>query len=107
MIKIRFLERKKGIYRVEFDGHAGYDIEGQDIVCAAVSALAITISQAIEKLDKGKFGQYRGRLWLELRNDEIDDKTNLLLETLLDGVLAIYKEYPDYLDIYVEEEVKK
>lgn len=30
--------------RVRIDGHAGYAPEGQDIVCAAVSALAYTLA---------------------------------------------------------------
>ncbi len=36
-------------------GHAGYAEEGQDIVCAAVSALIITTVNSLEKFTDDKF----------------------------------------------------
>ena len=35
-----------------FEGHSGYDVEGKDIVCAAISALAITAVNALESVAK-------------------------------------------------------
>ena len=52
-IKVR---KKNGSY-VEFisKGHAGYAEAGQDIVCAAVSALIITTVNSLEKFTDDKF----------------------------------------------------
>lgn len=36
-------DRTEGAYSVEIHGHAGYAPQGQDIVCAAVSALALAL----------------------------------------------------------------
>ena len=52
-IKVR---KKNGSYE-EFisKGHAGYAEAGQDIVCAAVSALIITTVNSLEKFTDDKF----------------------------------------------------
>lgn len=51
MIRINIVRDRKGIIR-EFSvrGHAGAGMEGEDIVCAAVSAVAYTAAGALEEL---------------------------------------------------------
>lgn len=44
MIEIVF---KPNIYELEITGHAGADVKGKDIVCAAVSSLFYTLGQAV------------------------------------------------------------
>ena len=43
MINITF---KPNTYELEITGHAGHDVKGKDIVCAAVSTLFYTLGQA-------------------------------------------------------------
>ncbi len=47
MIKIEMMDTDKG-YSLAANGHAGYAPAGQDIVCAAVSALAQTLANKVE-----------------------------------------------------------
>ena len=57
---------KVTIYKNEFDecvgfrayGHAGYDDEGYDIVCAAISVLTINTMNAIEAFTEEEIGYY-------------------------------------------------
>ena len=48
MIKFRFLKRDGVFYGFEETGHAGYAESGDDIVCAAVSAMTMLVINAIE-----------------------------------------------------------
>ncbi len=48
MIKITFLKRDGVYYGFREVGHAGYDESGNDIVCAAVSAMTMLVVNAIE-----------------------------------------------------------
>lgn len=55
MIQIRF-EEKDGCIGVTAEGHAGYAPKGQDIVCAAYSALMVTLAAQVNELkEKGYF----------------------------------------------------
>ena len=42
MIKVTLYHKEDHVYRVSLLGHAGYAEHGEDIVCAAVSSMAIT-----------------------------------------------------------------
>ena len=48
MIKFTFFKRDGVYYGFEEQGHAGYAESGDDIVCAAVSAMTMLIVNAIE-----------------------------------------------------------
>ena len=48
------IEVKRGTDRITIKGHAGYADAGNDIVCAAVSALAQTLIRSIEDLTETK-----------------------------------------------------
>ena len=48
MIKFKFLKRDGVYYGFEETGHAGYAESGDDIVCAAVSAMTMLVINAIE-----------------------------------------------------------
>ncbi len=47
MIKVIY-DRERSL--VTIDGHAGWDKDGRDIVCAAVSAITYTIANAIDNM---------------------------------------------------------
>ena len=42
MIKVNVKKNNGIINELVIKGHAGYDVHGKDIVCAAVSSMAIT-----------------------------------------------------------------
>jgi len=87
-------------------GHAGYAKRGQDIVCAAVSALTINTINSIEnftdntyKLDNSASGLIKFKF-----TSDSDEKGQLLLNALCLGITEIYKEYNGkYLQVYFKE----
>lgn len=49
MIQVTILrDREKLVKGIEINGHAGYAEYGQDVICAAVSALALNMANSVE-----------------------------------------------------------
>ena len=97
MIRISFLYNEaKSITGFEFKGHAGFAESGQDIVCAAVSALVFNTMNSIETFTSSDFDvkmdEKKGHIYFKM-NSEPDDKTELLLKSLNLGVREIQKSY--------------
>ena len=88
-------------------GHAGYAEEGSDIICAAVSALAVNTINAIEQFTEDPFEVEEaedGGL-LRIRFSEVpDEKTQLLMDSLVLGIGNIEAEYGnEYITLLLEE----
>jgi len=75
-------------------GHAGFAAFGKDIVCASVSVLVINTLNAIEKFagEKAEVKAEDGIIECHFPN-EINDRTKLLLDTMLMGLKDIEKNY--------------
>lgn len=93
-------------YRVE--GHANFAEYGQDIVCAAVSALAQTTLLSLAEVCglkddiKYKIDDNRGFLSVDLPIDieqSILEKTQIVLETFILGIKSIIESYPEYVKL--------
>ena len=102
-IKVR---KKDGSYE-EFisKGHAGYAEAGQDIVCAAVSALIITTVNSLEKFTDDKFDvkENDGFVSIDFRNN-LSERGMLLMDSLLLGLTEIAGSYNNrYLTVKVKE----
>ncbi len=103
-------ERKDGEWKsFTLDGHAEYGETGTDIVCAALSVLAINTVNCLEELLQER---------IEVETDDRDDgamlrcsfpdrpseKASLLVDCLLVGVRDAYRQYgPEYLDYEIRE----
>lgn len=102
MIRVRAV-KKHGRYRsFMIDGHAGYAEAGEDIVCAAVSALVINAINSIEQFTEDAFtcdcqdGMVKS--W-EFTAD-VSKETGLLMDSLMLGLAGVQKSYGDrYLRI--------
>ena len=100
------IEKINGSYE-EFisKGHAGYAEAGQDIVCAAVSALIITTVNSLEKFTDDKFDvqEKDGFVSIHFRND-LSERGMLLMDSLLLGLTEIAGSYNNrYLTVKVKE----
>ena len=98
--------KKNGSYE-EFisKGHAGYAEAGQDIVCAAVSALIINTVNSLEKFTDDKFDvqEKDGFVSIHFRND-LSERGILLMDSLLLGLTEIAGSYNNrYLTVKVKE----
>ena len=109
MIQITVYENKKHEY-VGFDteGHAGFDESGQDIVCAAVSALVINLINSIERLTSDRIhsvsDEKEGKIEFRFLDDPSHD-AQLLLDSMILGIEDIEDscEYNSYIDIIFKE----
>ena len=94
---------------VGFDvkGHAGYAEEGEDIVCAAISALVINTVNSIEAFTEDKFQVDVAEESADIcfSNEEKPSKECLLLlNSLILGLQRMEDEqYTDFIDIIFEE----
>lgn len=96
------VEKNKGKYTLTAKGHAGY-CPGNDIVCAAVSALLQTLAQRVMK----EFSA--GRLVSEnIRLESGDSKIKYtgsnrimdeIADTIEDGLNGIQESFPEHLKI--------
>lgn len=102
MIQVKAV-KEHGQYRsFTIDGHAGYAEAGEDIVCAAVSALVINAINSIEQFTEDAFtcdcqdGMVKS--W-EFTSD-VSKESGLLMDSLMLGLAGVQKSYGDkYLRI--------
>lgn len=99
LIEIFFDENEK-IYGFRVKGHSGYAKKGEDIVCAAVSALTETALLGIGKHLKRRvdYEVKSGNLFMFLK-EAPDDFTEAVLETMLLGLEETEKLSPEFLRI--------
>ena len=105
MITITVKKRNGNYLEFVSKGHAGYAEEGQDIVCAAVSALIITTVNSLEKFTDDKFDvqEKDGFVSIHFRND-LSGRGMLLMDSLLLGLTEIAGSYNNrYLTVKVKE----
>ncbi len=107
MIEITIYQDSCGDY-TEFHtkGHADYAEEGSDIVCAAVSALAINLVNSVERLTGGGHDleqrQETGEMTFRLLDRNRDAR--LLMRSFVLGIQDVQEAYgPDYIRIYYKE----
>ena len=75
-------------------GHAEFAEAGKDIVCASISVLVINTLNAIEQFANEKTDVVAKDGVIECRFlNEINDKTKLLMDTMLLGLKDIEKNY--------------
>ena len=98
-----YLDAASRITGFSIKGHSGYAEEGSDIVCAAVSALALTTDHALCRLvglspieRGGEDGFLEVRLPDRMTDAQMHD-AQLLLSTLHIGLENIAQAYPDYV----------
>ncbi|KRM96440.1 hypothetical protein FC19_GL000729 [Liquorilactobacillus aquaticus DSM 21051] len=105
MIKVRFFDKNQKKCGFELTGHADSGEYGQDIVCAAVSVLAIStinglekLAQAVPKVNANE--EEGGYLKVELDQQGLDNSdAQLLLANFELGLRDIVKNYAEYIKI--------
>ena len=102
MIQVQF-KKEQGQYKsFQIEGHAEYAEEGEDIICAAVSALVINTINSIEQFTEDTFtcdcqdGMIKS--W-EFPSD-VSEATALLMDSLRHGLQNVEKSYGEtYIQI--------
>ena len=98
MIDVLFYtDLDKVVTGFQMKGHAEYADYGQDIVCAAVSALVINTINSIEKFTEDTFvndmDSESDVVAFQVTAKPISDSSKLLLNSLVLGLSAIEAEY--------------
>ena len=96
------------------EGHAQSGKKGEDLVCAAISALTMTleatlkvqdsiISFVLKNQEKARFHAYISP------KSPLRAQAMVIFETIATGLLALAEEYPEFVqfDIKEEEEAKE
>lgn len=108
MIQVTILrDRDKNIKGIEMKGHAGYAEYGQDVICAAVSALALNMANSVEAFTEDRFegsaaedGGHFTFFFLET----ISSESQLLMNSLVLGLENIRNEYgAEYINFRYRE----
>lgn len=102
MIKVIVKNINDKINELVIKGHAGYDVIGKDIVCAAVSGMAITTVNNIIVLDDSiYYEENSGLLKIRVKNDT--DINQKLLGNLIRMLSELESQYPKNIEIRNED----
>lgn len=88
MITVSITE--KGIL---LEGHAGHSHDGQDIVCAAVSALTCNLVNSLENLTNVKVRAETKEGFAKIDWEDMTAAGKLLIDSWFLGITAINQEY--------------
>ena len=115
MTKITFFTSGGVYYGFEEHGHTGYGESGDDILCAALSAMTMLIINAVEVAYESEadydisdeIADVRLVVRAALAGYEVDEKRRYALSGLIKAyyyqLMDLTEEYYDYLDVEVEE----
>lgn len=103
MIRAEVRRLRGRIVRLQVHGHAGTAPYGQDLVCAAVSAIVQTAALGIGRLDT-EAPPARVREGDLLWQGESGDAGQIILETCLLGLKDIADSYPGAIALVIKEE---
>ena len=86
-------------------GHAGFDEEGRDIVCAAVSALVVTAGNSLDALTEDSVRIEDRDGYVRFRfPDPHSEHAGLLMDALMLGLAEICEAYGErFLSIRIRE----
>ena len=108
MTKVRFEKRDNRIVKVLCKGHTGFASNGEDVLCAALSAIIQSTALGILKV-LGIKAEYKknpdkGELSLALPDlsQEISEKAQVLMETMLLSVMDLCEGYPEFIQVEVK-----
>ena len=105
MVSVIIYKKNGSYYRVECSGHAGDAPEGENILCAAISALVINCFNSVERFTEDFVSSETskdGITSLQLK-ENISEKGELLVKSLEYGLKDISKDNGKYLKISVKE----
>ena len=98
MIEVTVQSRNYLISSIEIKGHSDSAPYGEDLVCAAVSAIITGGCNAISEKDKFAFSLEEGEAYIKVKgNIHRDDQ--VVLSTILIQLETIAESYPEFIKI--------
>ena len=109
MTNVTIEKRGNSIYKIVCDGHTGYGVEGEDIVCSALSSIVQTALMGLLMVAgvnvKTERDDERGYLYIEIPNDLSSAKqhdVDIITNTMLLGVSDLYEGFSDFIELEVK-----
>lgn len=108
MTKVKVVRNKqKNIVSLTVEGHSGYGTSGNDIVCAAISAVSQTAIGAMQELIGGceyviEDGYMNCAIPANI-SDNKEKEASLILEVIVVGLKQIELSYKGYVLVLDEE----
>lgn len=97
-----FYSRTEDGHELMISGHAGYDSEGRDIVCSAVSAIAYALLGFLEnEANDASDYAYMTESGLLGVTAAASDRVDVAFDMALIGLMQIAKNYPDYVRVSI------
>jgi len=108
MTKVDVFKKGNDYIRIVCDGHTGYGVEGEDIVCAALSSVVQTgalgmLSVAGANVDIIRDDD-KGYFEIVIPDDlskETAHDVQVIFATMMCGVSDIFTEYSDFINMEV------
>lgn len=100
-------DKDKDIKGIEITGHAGYADYGQDVICSAVSVLALNMANSVEQFTddhfEGTVSEDGGEFSFSFP-DSVSPESQLLMKSLILGLESIRDEYgAEYINFRFRE----
>ena len=100
-------DKDKVVKGIEIKGHAGYAEYGQDIICSAVSSLALNMANSVEEFTddhfEGSVSEDGGYFSFSFP-EEISPESQLLMKSLILGLQNIQRDYgAEYINFRFRE----
>ena len=98
MVKVNYFVKNNKIEQIILKGHSNFDDYGKDIVCASISAIAITPVNACLKIDKNsiKHSEDEDVIITVLKHNEVIDT---LINNMIDLLTELSKQYKNNIKI--------
>lgn len=100
MIQAEIVLHENRYREIRVKGHAKWAAHGEDIVCAAVSVLALTLANTLEELADNRFDVRieSGDFSLVLK-DEATERSHVAIRSFEIGMEGLAESYPNYVKI--------
>ena len=109
MTNVTIEKKGNSIIKIVCDGHTNYGVEGEDIVCAALSSIVQTALMGILMVAgvnaKTKRDDERGYLSIELPKDlskELQHDVDIITNTMLLGISDLHEGFSDFIELEVK-----
>ena len=109
MTKVIVTKHGNSIVEIECDGHTGYGVHGEDVVCSALSSVVQTAVLGLFQVAgvnvDYKVNGKKGYLKASLPSD-LDDATrhdcDVILNTMLLGITDLHEGFSDFIELEVK-----
>ena len=108
MTNVTIEKKGNSIRKIVCDGHTGYGVEGEDIVCAALSSIVQTGALGMLSVAGASVDIIRDdrRGYFELiipknMSDEMAHDVQVIFATMMCGIHDLYTEYSDFIEMEV------